>query len=152
MKLIVNGKVYSLNVRRDKKLLWVLREDLKLRGTKYGCGKALCGFCTVLVDGAAVRSCQISVGFVENKSITTIEGIPEDHPVKRAWTTLDVPQCGYCQPGQIMQAVELLSRNKNPTEEDIISAMYGNLCRCGTYLRIKKAIKLAAKLMREEKW
>jgi len=138
MKLIVNGKVYSINTRRDKKLLWVLRDELRLTGTKYGCGKALCGFCTVLLDGRAVRSCQIPVYMAEGKEITTIEGVPEDHPVKIAWLELDVPQCGYCQPGQIIQAqiiqaIDLLSKNKDPTEEEIILAMYGNLCRCGTY-------------------
>ena len=147
MRLKVNGKVYTLNVRKDKKLLWVLRDDLKLTGTKYGCGKALCGFCTVLIDGRAVRSCQIPVYSVEDKEITTIEGIPVDHPVKKAWREVDVPQCGYCQPGQIMQAVSLLLQNPNPTDKEIISAMYGNLCRCGTYPRIIKAIKLASKLM-----
>ncbi len=151
MRLVVNGKVYSIDTRKDKKLLWVLRDDLRLTGTKYGCGKALCGFCTVLLDGNAVRSCQIPVYMAEGKEITTIEGIPEDHPVKIAWLELDVPQCGYCQPGQIMQAIDLLTKNKNPTEEEIIPAMYGNLCRCGTYPRIIRAIKLAAKLMREKK-
>ncbi len=149
MKLVVNGKVYKLDVRKDKKLLWVLRDDLGLTGTKYGCGKALCGFCTVLVEGEAVRSCQVPVYQVEGKSITTIEGIPENHPVKLAWIELDVPQCGYCQPGQIMQAVYLLSKIKNPSENQIISYMYGNLCRCGTYQRIINAIKLASKYMRE---
>ncbi|NPA52066.1 MAG: (2Fe-2S)-binding protein [Aquificae bacterium] len=149
MEIIVNGKLYKVDVEKDKKLLWVLREDLKLTGTKYGCGKSLCGFCTVLVDGVAVRSCQITVSQVENKPIITIEGIPQEHHVKKAWIELDVPQCGYCQAGQIMQAVYLLSQNKNPTTDDIISSMYGNLCRCGTYQRILKAIKLASKYMRE---
>ncbi len=144
MKVIVNGKIYQIKSSRHKKLLWFLREDLKLYGTKYGCGKALCGFCTVLVDGVAVRSCQINLEEVKNKRITTIEGIPENHPVKKAWREIDVPQCGYCQSGQIMQAIELLSNNPKPSREEILNAMYGNLCRCGTYLRIIKAIELAS--------
>lgn len=148
MELLVNGKLYKINVRKDKKLLWVLRDDLNLTGTKYGCGKALCGFCTVLVDGIAVRSCQVPVYQVERKEILTIEGVPENHPVKKAWIELDVPQCGYCQPGQIMQAIFLLSNNPEPDLDEITSVMYGNLCRCGTYPRIIKAIKLASKYMR----
>ncbi len=146
MKVVVNGKVYQIKSPKHKKLLWFLREDLKLYGTKYGCGKALCGFCTVLVDGVAVRSCQIDLKDVENKKIITIEGIPENHPVKKAWIEIDVPQCGYCQSGQIMQAIELLSNNSKPSKEDILNAMYGNLCRCGTYPRIIRAIELASKI------
>ncbi len=143
----VNGKKYELEIGPDVPLLWVIREHIGLTGTKYGCGRSLCGACTVHIDGKAKRSCQTAVKDVEGKKITTIEGIPEDHPVKRAWNAVDVPQCGYCQPGQIMDAVLLLETNPNPTDADIDRAMTGNLCRCGTYQRIRRAIHQAAEMM-----
>jgi len=145
----VNRKKYQVDVSPNVPLLWVIREHLKLTGTKYGCGISLCGACTVHIDGKAQRSCQILVGEAQGKKITTIEGIPEDHPVKRAWIKAQVPQCGYCQPGQIMQAVALLSEKSHPSDEEIMSVMDGNLCRCGTYTKIKKAIKMAAKEVRK---
>jgi isoquinoline 1-oxidoreductase alpha subunit len=145
IKLMVNEKEFKVDVGPDVPLLWVIREYLKLTGTKYGCGLGLCGSCTVHIDGKAQRSCQIPVNKAVEKKITTIEGIPEDHPVKRAWNKEQVPQCGYCQPGQIMEAAALLAEKKNPTEEEIIKHMSGNICRCGTYPRIKLAIKTAAK-------
>ena len=141
----VNGKKHELDISADVPLVWVIREHLKLTGTKYGCGKGLCGSCTVHIAGKAVRSCQTSVGDIAGKDITTIEGIPEDHPLKKTWVKEQVAQCGYCQPGQIMQAAELLSGNKNPSDEAIVKAMDGNLCRCGTYPRIRNAIRFAAK-------
>jgi isoquinoline 1-oxidoreductase alpha subunit len=140
----VNGKKHELDISPDVPLVWVIREHLKLSGTKYACGKGLCGSCTVHVAGKAVRSCQTSVGDVGGKDITTIEGIPEDHPLKKAWVKEQVAQCGYCQPGQLMQAAALLSGDKNPSDEAIIREMDGNLCRCGTYPRIKNAIRFAA--------
>ena len=145
IKLTVNGKKHQVDVSPDVPLLWVIREHLKLTGTKYSCGIGLCGSCTVHIDGKARRSCQIPVNEAAGKKITTIEGLPEDHPVKRAWIKEQVPQCGYCQPGQIMEAAALLADKKNPSDEDIINSMSGNVCRCGTYLRIKRAIKTAAK-------
>ena len=141
----VNGKKHELDISTDVPLVWVIREHLKLTGTKYGCGKGLCVSCTVHIAGKAVRSCQTSVGDIAGKDITTIEGIPEDHPLKKTWVKEQVAQCGYCQPGQIMQAAELLSGNKNPSDEAIVKAMDGNLCRCGTYPRIRNAIRFAAK-------
>jgi len=147
--LEVNHKKYEIDVSPDLPLLWVIREHLKLTGTKYGCGISLCGACTVHIDGKAQRSCQIPVGEAQGKKITTIEGIPEDHPVKRAWIKAQVPQCGYCQPGQIMQAVALLSEKSHPGDEEIMSVMDGNLCRCGTYTKIKKVIKMAVKEVRK---
>jgi isoquinoline 1-oxidoreductase alpha subunit len=123
----------------------VLRDSLGLTGTKFGCGKALCGACTVHLNGMAVRSCQTPVGSVAGQKITTIEGLGGKHPVQKAWIALDVPQCGYCQPGQMMSASALLSYNKNPSDADIDAAMSGNICRCGTYPRIRAAIKAAAK-------
>ena len=144
IKLIVNGKKHQVDVSPDVPLLWVIREHLNLTGTKYSCGIGLCGSCTVHIDGKAQRSCQIPVNEAAGKKITTIEGLPEDHPVKRAWIKEQVPQCGYCQPGQIMEAAALLAEKKDPSEEDIINYMSGNVCRCGTYLRIKRAIKTAA--------
>jgi isoquinoline 1-oxidoreductase alpha subunit len=141
--LTVNGTKYRTEVDPDTRLLWVLREHLKLVGTKYGCGEGVCGSCTVHIDGEARRSCQIAVGDVTGMAVTTIEGIPEDHPLKRAWIAHQVPQCGYCQPGQIMQAAALLARNPNLPEEEILGAMDGVLCRCGSYPRIKKALKEA---------
>jgi isoquinoline 1-oxidoreductase alpha subunit len=145
IKLTVNEKEYKVDVGPDVPLLWVIREYVKLTGTKYGCGMGLCGSCTVHIDGKARRSCQIPVNDAVGKKITTIEGIPEDHPVKHAWIKEQVPQCGYCQPGQIMEAVALLVEKKNPTEGEIINHMSGNICRCGTYPRIKLAITTASK-------
>ena len=144
-RLTINKKVYTLNVNPDTPLLWVIREQLKLTGTKFGCGMGLCGACTVHIDGKAERSCQIPVGQAVGKKITTIEGLPENHPVKRAWLKEQVPQCGYCQPGQIMQAAALLAEKPNPTDEEIVDYMNGNICRCSTYPRIKAAIRTAAK-------
>jgi len=143
--LDINGKRYEVDVPPDVPLLWVIREHLNLTGTKFGCGVAMCGVCTVHVNGKAQRSCQLPVGEAQGKTITTIEGLPEDHPVKRAWILEQVPQCGYCQPGQIMQAAALLVEDPNPSDEKIMKAMEGVLCRCGTYPRIMKAIRRAAK-------
>ncbi|MCX8030780.1 MAG: (2Fe-2S)-binding protein [Thermodesulfovibrionales bacterium] len=145
--LFINGKRYKIDVSSDTPLLWILRDHLGLVGTKFGCGIAQCGACTVLVDGKAVRSCQTFINDIKDKKVTTIEGIPESHPVKKAWILEDVPQCGYCQPGQIMQAISLLSEKPNPTDEDIDNYMSSCLCRCGTYQRIKKAIHLSSQLM-----
>jgi len=145
VKLNVNGKEHKVKVNPEVPLLWVIREYLKLTGTKFGCGIGLCGSCTVHIDGKAQRSCQMLAGDAQGKKITTIEGLPPNHPVKIAWVKEQVPQCGYCQPGQIMEAAALLAEKPKPTEEDIINHMSGNLCRCGTYTRIKRAIKIAAK-------
>ena len=146
--LNINGDQKHVDVDPNTPLLWVLRDDLNLVGTKYGCGMSQCGACTVHLNGAAVRSCVFPVSAVANQPITTIEGLSEDgdHPVQKAWLEEDVSQCGYCQPGQIMSAVALLKNNPNPTDEDIDLAMSGNICRCATYVRIKKAIKKASKL------
>jgi aerobic-type carbon monoxide dehydrogenase small subunit (CoxS/CutS family) len=141
----VNGKKQTVNLSPDTPLLWVLRDHLHLPGTKFGCGAGLCGACTVHIDGKAHRSCITPLSDVQGKRITTIEGIPERHPVKRAWLAEEVSQCGYCQPGQVMGAVALLSQKPNPTDEEIDSAMSGNLCRCGTYGRIRRAIHTASK-------
>jgi isoquinoline 1-oxidoreductase alpha subunit len=145
--LTINGQSYFSDSPPDTPLLWVIREELRLTGTKYGCGMALCGACTVHLDGQAVRSCMVKLGDVGNAAITTIEGLhPADaHPVQQAWTELQVPQCGYCQSGQIMQAAALLAKNKKPTREQIVTHMNGNLCRCGTYNGIVRAIQRAAK-------
>ncbi len=142
----INGKQQQVNVEPDTPVLWVLRDHLKLVGTKFGCGIAQCGACTVHVDGVATRSCSLPISAVGDKSLTTIEGLSEngDHPVQQAWIEHDVPQCGYCQPGQIMNAAGLLNENQNPSDDEIDEAMNGNICRCGTYLRIKAAIKTAA--------
>jgi len=145
ISFVVNGKQQTVDVSGDTPLLWVLRDSLGLTGTKFGCGKALCGACTVHLNGMAVRSCQTPVGSVAGQKITTIEGLGGKHPVQKAWIALDVPQCGYCQPGQMMSASALLSYNKNPSDADIDAAMSGNICRCGTYPRIRAAIKAAAK-------
>ncbi len=147
INLNINGKKQTVDVDPKTPLLWVLREHLNLVGTKYGCGIAQCGACTVLLDGNAMRSCSLPVSSVGNKAVTTIEGLSEngDHPVQKAWLEHDVPQCGYCQAGQIMSAVSLLNKNPHPTEDQIETAMQGNICRCGTYLRIKAAIQTAAK-------
>lgn len=144
--LNINGKAVSVDVDPSTPLLWVLRDHLNLVGTKYGCGIAQCGACTVHMDGTATRSCMLTVSMVGKSEITTIEGLSEngDHPVQKAWLEVDVPQCGYCQAGQIMTASALLEKNPNPTNEEIEMAMNGNICRCGTYLRIKKAVKLAS--------
>jgi isoquinoline 1-oxidoreductase alpha subunit len=144
--LNVNGHDNQVTVHEDTPLLWVLRDHLGLVGTKYGCGIALCGACTVHVNGQAIRSCQIPVHAIGSAKVKTIEGLSADasHAVQQAWIEHDVPQCGYCQAGQIMQAVQLLDENPNPTDEDIDNAMAGNACRCGTYLRIKAAILTAS--------
>lgn len=146
ISLNVNGKNQTVDIDPNTPMLWVLRDHLHLVGTKYGCGVAACGACTILLEGSAVRSCQLPVSAVQNKSITTIEGLSEigDHPVQKAWIEHDVAQCGYCQAGQIMSAVAFLKNNPNPTDEQIESAMNSNICRCSTYLRIRAAIKTAA--------
>jgi isoquinoline 1-oxidoreductase alpha subunit len=152
LSLVVNGAPVSLDkIDPQMPLLWMLRETLRLTGTKYGCGLGQCGACTVLIDGASVRSCLIPVASAAGKSITTIEGLSRDssHPVQRAWIAEQVAQCGYCQSGQILSAVALLARNSDPSDEDIDAAMAGNLCRCGTYQRIRRAIHQAARLSRE---
>ena len=145
--LKINGKTQKVDVDPTTPMLWVLRDHLNMQGTKYGCGVAACGACTVHLDGNAVRSCQLPVSSVKKQAITTIEGLSEngDHPVQKAWLDLDVAQCGYCQTGQIMSAAALLKSNPNPSDEDIENFMTGNICRCGTYTRIKAAIKVAAK-------
>ena len=147
--LKINGKTVNVTVDEDTPLLWVLRDELNLVGTKFGCGIAQCGACTVHLDGTAVRSCSIPVASLEGANITTIEGLAVEklHPVQEAWKELDVPQCGYCQAGQIMTATSFLSQNPNPDNEQIRSAMNGNLCRCASYNRIEKAVALAAKKM-----
>lgn len=144
--LRVNGKAHQVDVDPDTPVLWVLRDHLKLVGTKYGCGIAQCGACTIHIDGVATRSCVLPVSSVAEKAITTIEGLSEkgDHPLQEAWLEHDVPQCGYCQAGQIMTAASLLASNPKPSDEEIEAAMNGNICRCGTYLRIKAAVKTAA--------
>jgi isoquinoline 1-oxidoreductase subunit alpha len=148
MKLTVNGKPYELEVNPDKPLLWVIREELGLTGTKFGCGMAQCGACTVHRDGEAIRSCVTPVSDVAGASITTIEGLSDaiGRALRAAWTAEDVPQCGYCQSGQIMAAAELIATKPTPTDDDIDEAMSDILCRCGTYQRIRKAIHMAARL------
>ena len=142
--LKINGQARSVTAEPDTPLLWVLRDELQLTGTKYGCGVAQCGACTVHVDGQAVRSCQMPVGSLDGMEITTIEGLGGQHPLQKAWVALDVPQCGYCQSGQIMSAAALLSAAPSPSDTDIDAAMSGNICRCGAYQRIRAAIKAAA--------
>ncbi len=144
--LNINGKSHEVDVDPSTPMLWVLRDHIKLVGTKYGCGIAQCGACTIHLGDTAVRSCMLTVSAVGNQDITTIEGLSEhgDHPVQKAWLEIDVPQCGYCQAGQIMTASALLKQNPNPSESEIEMAMNGNICRCGTYTRIKKAVQLAA--------
>ncbi|HUL30626.1 MAG TPA: (2Fe-2S)-binding protein [Thermodesulfobacteriota bacterium] len=149
ISLNVNGKNYPVDVSEDTPLLWVLRDNLKLTGTKYSCGIGECGACTVHINGKATRSCTIAVGDVKGKKITTIEGLPESHPVKRAWIEEQVVQCGYCQPGVMMQVAALLSESRNPNPEKVIGAMDDVICRCGTYPRIKKGIRKAAQLMKK---
>jgi len=144
VKFQVNGKQQTVDIPPDTPLLWVLREHLQLVGTKFGCGAGLCGACTVLVDGQAQRSCITRLGEVAGRKVVTIEGIPASHPVKKAWLADEVSQCGYCQPGQIVNAVALLKKKPQPSDADIDSAMSGNLCRCGTYGRIRRAIQTAA--------
>jgi isoquinoline 1-oxidoreductase alpha subunit len=146
----INGRNYEADVDADTPLLWVLRDNFGLVGTKYGCGIAQCGACTVHLNGNAVRSCTLPISAVGNSKITTIEGLSEtgDHPVQQAWNEVDVPQCGYCQAGQIMTATALLNKTPNPTVEQIENAMNGNLCRCGTYHRIREAVVLASTKMK----
>jgi isoquinoline 1-oxidoreductase alpha subunit len=152
IRFTLNGKPQAVDVSPDMPLLWVLRDTLNLTGTKFGCGMALCGACTVHVDGEATRSCVTSISAVAGKRVTTIEGLSADgsHPVQQAWNAVDVPQCGYCQSGQIMSAVALLDKNPEPTDAEIESFMSGNICRCGTYQQIKEAIHLAAHLHRSK--
>jgi aerobic-type carbon monoxide dehydrogenase small subunit (CoxS/CutS family) len=150
VRFTVNGQPQSVEADADTPLLWVLRDHLRLTGTKFGCGMALCGACTVHVEGRPVRSCGLPLNALEGKTVTTIEGLSPDrsHAVQRAWIELDVPQCGYCQSGQIMSAVALLRDNPAPSDEDIDAALAGNICRCGTYGRIRKAIHRAAELLK----
>jgi isoquinoline 1-oxidoreductase subunit alpha len=145
--LTVNGQRHEVDAAPDTPLLWVLREHLKMTGTKFGCGIAACGACTVHIDGEAVRSCAMPLSLVAGKSVTTIEGLSPDgsHPLQQAWIAEQVPQCGYCQSGQIMQAATLLAANKHPSRDEIVEHMDGNVCRCGTYLRIISAIERAAR-------
>jgi isoquinoline 1-oxidoreductase subunit alpha len=146
----VNGKAVAANAEADTPLLWVIRDELGMTGTKFGCGAALCGACTVQLDGAPIRSCQTPVSAVAGKKVSTVEGLSRNntHPLQQAWLKHDVPQCGYCQSGQLMAADALLKTNKNPSDADIDAAMNGNICRCGTYTRVKAAIKDAAATMR----
>lgn len=148
--LNVNGKNYIVNVPDDAQLLWVLRDNLKLTGTKFACGIGECGSCTVHINGKAERSCTLTVGDVQRKKIVTIEGLPEDHPVKRAWIEEQVVQCGYCQPGIIMQTASLLAENPNPKAEEIIDGLDDVICRCGTYARVKKGVETAIQIMGRE--
>jgi isoquinoline 1-oxidoreductase alpha subunit len=149
--LTVNGESHVVDAPGDTRLLWVIREHLRLTGTKFGCGLGLCGACTVHINGEAVRSCQIEINDAEGARITTIEGLDPkgEHPVQKAWLELQVPQCGYCQSGQMMNAAAFLESNPEPSDDDIISAQQGNLCRCITYVRIKSAIRRAADIMQE---
>jgi isoquinoline 1-oxidoreductase subunit alpha len=149
-KFMINGKAVSANAEPDTPLLWVIRDELGMTGTKFGCGAALCGACTVHLDGAPIRSCSTPLSAAAGKKVATIEslGKANTHPLQKAWIAHDVPQCGYCQSGQLMSAAALLSKNKNPSDADIDAAMSGNICRCGTYPRIRAAIKDAATQMR----
>lgn len=148
-KLKINNKSVTVNADADTPLLWVLRDELNMVGTKFGCGISQCGACTVHADGTAIRSCQLQVSMAEDLEITTIEGLSDDgnHPLQQAWKEVDVPQCGYCQAGQIMTAASFLKENPNPTQQEIREAMHGNLCRCASYNRIEKAVAIAAKNM-----
>ncbi|QWK13918.1 MAG: (2Fe-2S)-binding protein [Aquificota bacterium] len=144
-ELKINGKLYKVKAYEDEPLLWVIRERLRLTGTKFGCGMGLCGACTVLIDKRAQRSCLVPVSSAVGKEIITIEGIPSNHPLKRAWIELQVPQCGYCQPGQIMEAYALLLENPKPTRDQIVQMLSSHICRCGTYNRIIGAVEKAVK-------
>ena len=144
--LFVNGQSVNVDVDGEMSLLWALRDKLDLVGTKFGCGGGFCGACTVHVDGVATRSCTLPVARAAGRRITTIEGLQGNHPVQQAWMDIDVPQCGYCQTGQMMTAAALLARTPNPSDEQIVTAMNGNLCRCGTYVRIRQAVRRAAEL------
>jgi len=148
-KLEINGKSHTVDLPDDAPLLWAIRESLQMTGTKFGCGAGLCGACTVHLDGVAVRSCQTSLEDAAGKKITTIEGLQNKHPLQKAWVAEQVPQCGYCQSGQIMQAASLLAKNPNPTKADVVKSMNGNLCRCMAYVRIQKAVLRAAAEMRK---
>jgi len=150
IKLNVNSTVLDVDAEPDTPLLWVLRDHLGMTGTKFGCGKAMCGACTVHLDGAPVRSCLVPLNAVEGKAVTTIEGLSADrsHVLQKAWIELDVPQCGYCQSGQLMSAAALLNANPDPSDADINAAMAGNICRCGTYSRIRAAVHRAAELLK----
>jgi isoquinoline 1-oxidoreductase subunit alpha len=151
VKFQINGKAVAANAEPDTPMLWVIRDELGLTGTKFGCGQALCGACTIHLNGQAVRSCQTPLSAVGGKKVSTIESLSKNntHPLQQAWIKHDVPQCGYCQSGQLMSAAALLSTNKNPSDADIDAAMSGNICRCGTYPRIRAAIKDAASSMRK---
>ena len=148
----INGTATEVDAAADTPLLWVLRDTLGFTGTKFGCGQGLCGACTVHLNGIAIRSCQTPISAIGDAAITTVEGLSSDrsHPVQRAWLEIDVPQCGYCQPGQMMSAAALLAMNPNPTDADIDAAMAGNICRCGTYVRIRAAVHRAAELASTE--
>ena len=148
----INGTATEVDAAADTPLLWVLRDTLGFTGTKFGCGQGLCGACTVHLNGIAIRSCQTPISAIGDAAITTVEGLSSDrsHPVQRAWLEIDVPQCGYCQPGQMMSAAALLATNPNPTDADIDAAMAGNICRCGTYVRIRAAVHRAAELASTE--
>ena len=149
-KFTINGKAVSASAEPDTPLLWVIRDELGMTGTKFGCGAGLCGACTVQLDGAPIRSCQTPVSAAAGKKVSTVESLSKNnsHPLQKAWIAHDVPQCGYCQSGQLMSAAALLAKNKNPSDADIDAAMSGNICRCGTYVRIRAAIKDAATQMR----
>ena len=149
--LTINGRAHQVNAPDDTPLLWVIREQLKMTGTKFGCGAGLCGSCTVHLDGEAVRSCQTTIKSVGARKITTIEGLGGNHPLQQAWIAEQVPQCGYCQSGQIMQAASLLATNPDPSPKEVVEAMDGNLCRCMTYARIQRAVLRAAAQMRDAK-
>lgn len=149
LSLVVNGENYTVDVDSDTPLLWVLRDHLQLNGTKFSCGAGLCGTCTVLINGKTVRSCSYPISVLKDQQVVTIEGISSEHPVIQAWKELDVPQCGYCQSGQILSAIALLDKTPNPSETEIKTAM-NNLCRCGTYPEIKNAVELSTELKRKE--
>lgn len=151
--LKINGKIYRVEADGNTPLLWILRDELDLVGTKYGCGIGQCGACTVHVDDVATRSCSLPISAIEYSSITTIEGLSEDnsHPVQKAWKEEDVPQCGYCQSGQMMTAASFIKNNNTPTSDEVRQAMHGNICRCAAYTRIEKAVSLAAKISKNEK-